>query len=136
MNKDELLKKTALATDRLLKSKGYIAFVDLFIEMGYLSKKDYEEWRMKRVKNLESVIAINLQSINAIMKEVCKNSKNGHLKESYTGYHKWGKGKSIQLQFSKTNDPRLEKVYSTHFLSHQLTSKKQENQNITSPVTA
>ena len=36
-------------TSELLREKGYIGFVDVFMKLGYLSQSDYENWRFKRV---------------------------------------------------------------------------------------
>ncbi len=116
MNRIELKKAIGRVTTELIKEKGYISFIDLFIKLHYLSEKDYTDWRMKRIPYLEKVIKVNLGSVNFIMKEVRKNSINGKLKQSYTGYKSWGKGSKIQLRFSKTCDENIEKLYSTHFL--------------------
>ena len=63
----ELSKKIAPIGSELLKEKGYISFVDVFIKLGYLSQEDYERWRMKKVPYLEKVIKTNLGKINFIM---------------------------------------------------------------------
>ena len=49
MNNKDLLRKLGTVTSKLLKDKGYISIVDIFMELGYLSLKDYESWRMKRI---------------------------------------------------------------------------------------
>jgi len=116
MNRIELSKKISQLTSELIKEKGYISFTDLFIKLNYLSEEDYTNWRMKRVPYLEKVIKVNLGSINFIMKEVRKNSIHGKLKQSYTGYMSWGKGRKIPLRFSKTCDENIEKAYATHFV--------------------
>ena len=121
MNNKELLHKLETVTSKLLKDKGYISFIDIFIELGYLDLKDYENWRMKKIPYLEKVIRINLNKINLIMKYVRKNI-NGKLKVSWTHYKSWGKGNKITLRFSKTGDKNIEKLYSTHFLKSQKNS--------------
>ncbi len=74
MNRKELHKKLGTVTSELLREKGYISFVDVFIKLGYLDVKDYELWRMKKIPYLEKVIKANLSKINFIMKAVQKNS--------------------------------------------------------------
>ena len=103
-------------TSELLKEKGYISFIDVFMRLGYLNPKDYEDWRMKRVPYLERVIKINLDKINFIMKTVRQNSLNGKLQPSWTDYKSFGKGRKIDLRFSKFGDPNVEKLYATHFV--------------------
>jgi hypothetical protein len=106
-------------TSELLKEKGYLCFVDVFMKLGYLSQSDYENWRMKRVPYLERVLRLNLATINFVMKTVRRNSLNGHLKPSLTVYKSWGKGRKVLLQFSKSGDPTLETAYATHFVRPQ-----------------
>ena len=116
MNRKELLKKLSPVTSELLQEKGYISFVDIFIKLSYLDNKDYERWRMKKIPYLEKVIKVNLGKINFIMKTVQKNSLNGKLKPSWTGYKSWGKKNKIDLRFSKTGEKNIERLYATHFV--------------------
>ena len=81
-NRQDLVRALSTITSELLKEKGYISFVDIFMRLGYLSLSDYENWRMKRVSPLERVLRVNLSRINFIMKTVRRNSLNGHLKLS------------------------------------------------------
>ena len=48
-NRQDLVRALSAVTSELLKEKGYLCFVDVFIKLGYLSKSDYENWRFKRV---------------------------------------------------------------------------------------
>jgi len=116
LNRKQLQSRLSEVTSELLKEKGYISFVDVFMRLGYLDPKDYEEWRMKRVPYLERVIKINLDKVNFIMKTVRGNSLNGKLQPSWTDYKSWGKGRKIDLRFSKFGDPNIEKLYATHFV--------------------
>ena len=100
----------------LLKEKGYISFVDIFMKLGKLSKEDYEKWRFKKVPYLEKVIKVNLNKISFVMKTVQRNSKKGGLIKSKTVYKSWGKGAKSLLCFSKSGNSNIEEAYSTHFL--------------------
>src|SRR6266403_6094023 len=106
-------------TSELLKEKGYLCFVDVFMKLGYLSKSDYENWRFKRVSPLERVLHVNLSRIHFIMKTVRRNSLNGHLKPSMTVYKSWGNCQKTLLQFSKSGDPSIEAAYATHVVRPQ-----------------
>ena len=81
-NRHDLERALSTITSELLKEKGYICFIDVFMKLGYLSKSDYENWRFKRVSPLERVLTVNLSRINFIMKTVRRNSLNGHLKHA------------------------------------------------------
>ena len=79
-SRQDLERALSTITSELLKEKGYLCFVDVFIKLGYLSKSDYENWRFKRVSPLERVLGLNLSRINFIMKTIRRTSVNGHLK--------------------------------------------------------
>ena len=115
-NRQDLERALSTITSELLKEKGYLCFVDVFMKLGYLSKSDYENWRFQRVSPLERVLNVHLSRINVIMKTVRRNSLNGHLHPSMTVDESWGKGKKTLLQFSKSGDPTLELAYATHFV--------------------
>jgi hypothetical protein len=73
-NRKGLERALSTITPELLKEKGYLCFVDIFMKLGYLSKSDYEHWRFKRVSPLERVLHVHLSRIHFIMKTVCRNS--------------------------------------------------------------
>ncbi len=115
-NRNQLLKRLSAVTSMLLHEKGYISFVEVLMEMGYLSKYDCESWRFKKVPYLERVINVNLKKINFMLRTMQKNCMNGKLKPSKTVYKSWGKGTKKLLRFSKSADPHIEEAYSTHFV--------------------
>ena len=118
-NRQDLERALSTITSELLKEKGYICFVDVFMQLGYLSPSDYENWRFRRVSCLERILTLNLSTINFIMKTVRRNSLNGHLKPRLTVYKSWGKHKKTLLRFSKSGDPTIETAYATHFVQPQ-----------------
>ena len=115
-NRQDLESARSTITSELLKEKGYICFVDVFMKLGYLSQSDYESWRFSRVSYPERVLTLNLSRINFIMKTVRRNSLHGNLKPSMTAYKSWGRGKKRLLQFSTSGDPTIETAYATHFV--------------------
>ena len=116
MNRRDLEKKLSPITSGLLREKGYISLVDVFIGLGYLTKEDVESWRMKRIPYLEKSVKVGLSKITFINKTVRENCRKGGLRESYTAYKSWGKGAKIDLQFSKSGAKNIEALYSTHWL--------------------
>lgn len=117
MNRQELRTKLGLVAGQLLREKGYVGYPDLFIALGYLDQRDYEDWRFRRVPYLERVIKTDLKRISFIMITVRKNSLNGKLKPSRTAHMSWGKGPKDQLRFSKSGSPPIEQLWATHFVT-------------------
>ena len=116
MNRRELEKKLSPITPSLLREKGYISLIDVFIALEYLAEKDVESWRMKRIPYLEKSIKVGLSKIRFVNRTVRENCRKGGLRESHTAYKSWGKGAKIDLQFSKSGAKSIETLYSTHWL--------------------
>ncbi|MFD1850913.1 hypothetical protein [Oceanobacillus bengalensis] len=100
----------------LIKEKGYVSPVDLFVKMERLTQKQAEDWRFKRIPYLERVVIGNLSKLNNILKILEKYAREKNLKPSITVYKSWGKGPKKLLRFSKTANPHLEELYSTHYV--------------------
>ncbi|WP_058305984.1 hypothetical protein [Gracilibacillus massiliensis] len=100
----------------LLHEKGYISPVDLLVKMERLTDKQVKDWRMKKITYLERVAAGNLGKLNHVLKTLERFAKEQNLKPSITTYKSWGKGPKKTLQFSKSRNPHMEKVYSTHYI--------------------
>jgi hypothetical protein len=115
--KDKYYSKVVAAVGQLLKTDSVIKPVDVLIQMGYLGKEDYENWRFGRISYLERVIRCNLSKINRILRILQWHAEERGLRPSHTVYKKWGKGKKIELRFSKSGNPTLENVYSTHYVA-------------------
>lgn len=100
----------------LLKEKGYISPVELLVQMDRLREKQVGDWRLKRIPYLERVIAGNSGKLNHILLTLNNFAREQNLKPSVTIYKSWGKGPKKLLRFSKTGNPHLEKIYSTHYV--------------------
>ncbi len=126
MNRDELVSSMNQATSVVMKEKGYISFVDVLMQMGKLSKADYELWRMRKVPYLERAIRLNLNQLSHLLHTLRQNAAKGRLKPSKTVYLSWGKGAKQPLRFSKTGHPAIEEAYATHFVKRKPDSKDRE----------
>jgi len=96
--------------------KGYAAPVDVLMDIGVLSKKDYEDWRAGRVPFLEKVCQANLSKLSNIMREIRTFAAKNNLKASWTFYRQYGKGNKQKLRFSKSGNETIEKAYATHYM--------------------
>lgn len=114
---DKYYKKVVKAFNEILKQESVVAPVEVFMQMGNLNKKDYENWRFGRVPYLEKVIEGNLSKINRQLRIIQLHAKDCGLKPSQSVYKKWGKGRKTKLQFSKSGNPSYEFAYSMHYVS-------------------
>jgi hypothetical protein len=122
--KDPYYRRVADGCTQLLLKKGFVAPVELFMEMGLLRKADHDNWRNGRVPYLEKVIQCNLGKCSRIMRILAKHGASANLKPSWTYYRKWGKGVKTKLRFTKTGDRNIEDAYATHYVASEETRKK------------
>jgi hypothetical protein len=109
--------------DQFRYHKGYVAFTDLFMELGHLDKRKYEDWRFCKTSCLENVIQLNFAKVNTVMKAVRDHCRTKGYKPSLTVYKSWGKTGKRNLYFTKGRVPAIEQTYSTHFVKQKTASK-------------
>ncbi|PLR86790.1 hypothetical protein CVD25_18105 [Bacillus canaveralius] len=116
MSRKDIEKKVYSCASELLHEKGYVSPVDLLIKMDRLTKKQVEEWRFGKIPYLERVTIGNLSKLHHTLQTLEKFARKEELKSSKTVYMQWGKGAKRPLRFSKTGNPHMEGMYSTHYV--------------------
>jgi len=106
--------------------KGFVCAVDVLMQLDYLTKKDYEDWRFGRVDYLEKVCNVNLSKLTLINKLIRKYSTELDLKSSWNGYNKYGKGVKRRLRFSKSGQKNIEDIYATHYIDNKRINELKE----------
>lgn len=98
MNNQQLIKKVNEVAENQRQQRGYIAPVDVLMEIGVLTKQNYEAWRFGKVSYLEKVCTCNLNKLTKILKQIYKYAQKNALKPSVSRYRLWGKkGKNSDL---------------------------------------
>jgi hypothetical protein len=137
MNRHELESKAQQVADRLLQAKGWFSPVEVFMELGRLTREKHEDWRFRRVRCLEKVMTRNLKQFEFLLKTIRAHALRRGLKPSWTAYVSWGKTGRKPLRFTKTGHPYLEELYATHFVrKRKAESAAVEPQPGSSPVVA
>ena len=83
MNNGELAGKVHSAVYHQCRSRGFAAPVDVLMDVGYLSRQDYENWRYGRVDYLERVCKANLSKLSLVMREMRSYAAKAGLKPSF-----------------------------------------------------
>lgn len=130
MNNGELTAKVRSAVYLQCRNRGFAAPVDVLMDVGYLSKQDYENWRYGRVDYLERVCKANLSKLSLVMCEIRSYAAKAGLKP-FCYYKRWGTKKKngqgskpvIPLRFSKSGAPEIERRYATHFVDLKRTAQ-------------
>lgn len=127
MNDQQLIKKVNEVAENQRQQRGYIAPVEVLMEIGVLTKQNYEAWRFGKVSYLEKACTCNLNKLTKILKQIYKYAQKNALKPSVSQYRLWGK-KGKALRFSKSGRLEVERKYATHFVDSkkiaQINSKK------------
>ena len=113
------------AAEAALFRQHYVSAIDVLCGMGLLAPVHVDAWRKGRVDFLERVIQGNLKKISSSMAIFHLWPREKGLKPSETEYMRSTRNGKVSLQFSKSGDPGIEKSYRTHFVSPELSEKKQ-----------
>lgn len=129
---DILFSRVEKAFAKILSKGTILEPIEIFVEMGLLTSQKVSDWRFGRVSSLERVVGCNLSKASRILRILRYYAHDLNMRPSHTVYMKWGKGRKIRLQFSKTGNQKLEQCWSTKFLvpgkepakNHHLKDKK------------
>lgn len=127
MNNADLDKEVKRLVHANRYEKGYVCAVDVLMQLNYLSKKDYEDWRFGKIEYLEKACQVNLKKLSLIYKLMRKYAVAMGLESSWTGYNKHGKEKKDRLRFSKSGDTTIEERYATHYIDKNRMIELKEN---------
>jgi len=116
MNNADLEKEVKRLVHLNHYEKGYVCAVDILLQLDYIAKKDYEDWRFGRVDYFEKVCKVNLRKLTLINKLITKFSTELNLKRSLTGYYQFGRGIKQRLRFSLSGVKTIEDRYATHYI--------------------
>lgn len=123
--KSERLKRRVVdAAEQALTHHKYVSSLDILKGSGLLTPAQIESWRKGQIDFLERVIQTNLSRISLAMRIFRKWALGKGLKPSETRYVRRVRGAAIDLQFSKSGDPGIEKSYRTHYVSPDLSERK------------
>jgi hypothetical protein len=125
-NKEAFRKRAVQAAEAALADHGYVSAIDVLTGMRLLSPAHVEIWRKGRLDFLERLIQGNLKKISLSMSLFRQWARDKGLRPSETRYMRWGRGAKVELRFSKSGDPEIERHYRTHFVSPALSERKLE----------
>ena len=125
-NKEELESRVVRAAEDALAHHQYVSAIDILTGMGLLALTNLEAWRKGRIDFLERVIQGNLKKISLSMAMFRRWAQAKGLRPSETRYVRRTRMGTVDLQFSKSGDPAIEKSYRTHYVSPALSERKQQ----------
>lgn len=122
-NNESLADRVARAAETVLTEQHYISVADVFGGLGWLDASLLEQWRRGQVGSLEEVTRSGLPRIREALTHVRAWALAKGLTPSETAYVAQTPSRQ-PLRFSRSNDPALEALFRTHWVSSQLSEKK------------
>jgi hypothetical protein len=124
-NRAKLADRVGRAAQAALADKGYVSSIDVFLGIGWLDAGAVERWRRGQIGYLERVVGANLARISVAMKLFRAWAAGQGLRASATAYVARRPGRPA-LRFSQSGNPHIEAAYRTHWVSPELSQKRQE----------
>jgi hypothetical protein len=122
---DQLEERVSRAAHAALARNRFVSPVDVLVGLGWLPQTRLEEWRQGRVDALETVVSANLSKVSRSMAAFRRWARQQGLSPSETAYLARTRDRR-PLRFSKSGDPEIERAYRTHWVSPELSERKQE----------
>lgn len=124
---EDLKQRVIRAAEATLARQLYVSAIDILIGIGLLAPAQVQDWRKGRIDFLERAIQANLKKISLALAMFRHWAIAKGLRPSETRYLRSTRSGSVDLQFSKSGDPAIEKSYRTHYVSPALSERKQEH---------
>jgi hypothetical protein len=112
------------AAEAALVHQHYVSAIDVLCGMGLLASSAVDSWRKGRVEFLESEIQGSPNKISSSIAIFQRWAQEKGLKPSEAEYVRHARSGTVPLQFSKSGDPQIEKVFRTHYVSPALSERK------------
>ena len=123
---DKYYPRIVRAVAKILSRSNVVAPVDVLMEMGNLTKQNYQAWRRGTVPYLEYVIEGNLSKATRILRIIGFHVHDLNMVPRRTVYRQLGHSDNRVLQLTKSGIKRLEETYSRHYVWNQSQEKKQQ----------
>ncbi len=125
-NQKRLKHRVVQAAEEALYKKQYVSSIDVFLGMQALQPTHLDDWKKGRVSYLEKVLQGNLHKLSFCMKYFREWALEKGLKPSPTVYQRKTRNGKMDLRFSISGHPEIEKSYSTHYSFPALSEAKEK----------
>jgi len=124
-NRRTLAERVVRAAEATLAAQKYVSPIDVLLGLGWLDPGTVKRWRQGQIYCLERVVQSNLPRISEAMQLFRSWAGDKGLLSSETHYVARTPQRQT-LQFSRSGDPTIERLYRTHWVSPDLSERKRE----------
>jgi hypothetical protein len=125
-NDAALEKRVVSAAEAALAEHQYVSAIDVFTGMGLLAPSHVTAWQKGQLDFLERMIQGNPKKISRAMAIFRQWAEAKGLQPSETQYVRSAPAGMVDLRFTNSGDPGIEKNYRTHYVSPVLSERKQQ----------
>lgn len=125
-NESKLEQRVVRAAEAALADHQYVSTIDVLVGMGLLPPSNVQAWKQGHVEYLEAGIQANLSKISLSIALFHRWAEAKGLKSGETRYVRKTRAGTLNLRFSISGDPGIEKSYQTHYVSPELSERKKE----------
>jgi hypothetical protein len=124
-NRKKLSDRVVQAAEAALAASQYVSALDVLVGIGWVDGGSVKRWQQGQIDCLEGVIQTSPPRISEVMELFQSWAAAKGLTPSETDYVARTPSRQT-LRFSKSGDPWIEQLYRTHWVSPELSAKKQE----------
>ena len=124
-NPDKIRSRVVDAAEAALARQGYVSPIDVLMGLGWLNPATLNLWRRGQLPTLEHGIQTKLSRISGAMNLFRSWAMDRGLHPSETAYVARTPARPA-LQFSRSGDSTIERLYRTHWVSRELSEKRRE----------
>jgi hypothetical protein len=122
-NRSPLGERVVRAAEAAFAAQNYASVIDVLVGIGWLDPGVVQRWRRGQIDYLERAIQTNLSRISEAMKLFRVWAERKGLVASETHYLARTPQRQA-LRFSISENPTIERLYRTHWVSPDLSEKK------------
>jgi len=117
--------RVARAAEAALADKKFVAPVDVLLGVGWLQPGLVDRWRQGRIEYLEVAAQVDPSKLSAAMTAFRRWTERHGLQPSEIEYVARTRDRR-RLRFTSSGDPAIERAYSTHWVSPELSEVRRE----------
>ena len=125
-SRQTLEERVVEAAEAALADHEYVSAIDVLTGIRLLHPSHVESWRKGRLDFLERWIQGNPEKFSRSLSLCRQWAREKGLRPSETRYVRVGRDGTVDLRFSASGDPEIERNYRTHFVSPALAGRKLE----------
>jgi hypothetical protein len=119
-DRNRLERRVARAADEALEERRFVTPIDVLTALGWLHPVHLDEWRQRRVPELEQLVQVGPETLGLAMEILRDWATARGLEPSEAEYLARSRARQ-PLRFSASDDEAVERAFRTHWLSPELT---------------